>query len=140
LRFRAGEAQGPFEIGRVVGLFGVDTDEVERAEPLGFDLGRVVSAVPVRISTLPPRAGAGDVSARDIGMFGAHFERDKPAVRRARRAPDMRAGRWISLPCGAETASGAWPICPLLRVPLRVRHTAAHARREPLLSLGSAAQ
>ena len=37
---RPGKAQGPFEIGRVIGLVGVDEDEVERAKPLGFDLGQ----------------------------------------------------------------------------------------------------
>jgi hypothetical protein len=47
--------QGPFEIGRVVRLVGVDEDEVERAEPLGLDFRSVSSAAPILISTMRSR-------------------------------------------------------------------------------------
>ena len=72
-------------------LVGVDEDEVERAEPLGFDLGQGLQRRAGSDLDFVAKTGASDVSARDIGMSGAHFERDEPAVvGQGARQPDRR--------------------------------------------------
>ena len=86
-----GKAQSPFEIGRVVGLVGVDEHKVERSEPLGLELGQRRERCAGSDLDFVAKTGVGDVSARNIGVFGAHFERDEPTVvRQGARQPDRR--------------------------------------------------
>jgi hypothetical protein len=87
----ARETQGPFEIRRIIGLVGVDEDEVERAQPLGLDVGQGFQRRADSDLDLAGKSGTGDVPARDVSVLGVPLETYEPAVvRQGARQPDGR--------------------------------------------------